>query len=86
MSESYFSHRFKEETGLSFVNYVNRERANRAAALLLSTDSRVSEIARLVGIDNPNYFSILFKKWMGVSPNEYREQNGEKKKQDRNTH
>ena len=72
MSESYFSHLFKSETGMSFVNYVNKVRIERAEELLRKTNKRISEVALAVGIDNPNYFSILFKKIMGRSPNESR--------------
>lgn len=72
MSESYFAHQFKDETGMSFVNYVNHQRIERAEALLRQTDKKISEIAMCVGIDNPNYFSILFKKLTGRSPNECR--------------
>ena len=72
MSESYFSHLFKNETGVSFVQFVNQERIRRAETLLRETDGKISEIARTVGIDNPNYFSILFKKATGKSPNEFR--------------
>lgn len=72
MSESYFSHLFKSETGISFINYVNKVRIEYAETLLRSTDGRISDIAMKVGIDNPNYFSILFKKITGQSPNQYR--------------
>lgn len=72
MSESYFSHLFKNETGVSFVNYVNKIRVERAETLLRETDEKINEIALEVGIDNANYFSILFKKVTGKSPNEYR--------------
>lgn len=72
MSESYFAHLFKEETGMSFVNYVNRQRIEQAEVLLKQTDKKVGEIAATVGIDNPNYFSILFKKITGKTPNDFR--------------
>lgn len=72
MSESYFSHLFKSETGMSFINYVNKTRIEQAESLLRNTDERISEISLKVGIDNPNYFSILFKKITGKSPNAYR--------------
>ena len=72
MSESYFSHLFKSETGISFINYVNKIRIEYAEALLRNTDGRISDISMKVGIDNPNYFSILFKKITGQSPNQYR--------------
>ncbi len=72
MSESYFSHLFKSEMGMSFINYVNKMRVEHAETLLRETNGRISEIALEVGIDNPNYFSVLFKKITGKSPNEYR--------------
>lgn len=73
MSESYFSHLFKKETGVSFVDFVNRQRIRHAARLLETSTLRVGEIAVQVGLDNPNYFSVLFRKWKGESPQEYRQ-------------
>ena len=72
MSESYFSHLFKQTVGISFIEYLNDARIKRAQTLLTSTDLKINEIAALVGIQNPNYFSILFKKLRGISPIEYR--------------
>ncbi len=72
LNGSYFSHVFKKEIGYNFVDYVNNARINRAKELLITTDYRVYEIAKMVGIDNPNYFSILFKKITGQSPNDIR--------------
>ena len=72
MSESYFSHLFKSEMGVCFVDYVNKARVERAKELLAGTDQRVNEIAASVGIANSNYFSILFRKLTGMAPLEYR--------------
>lgn len=72
MSESYFSHLFKKETGISFVDFVNQRKIRKAADLLQNTNLRINEIAAQIGIDNPNYFSVLFKKCKGESPQEYR--------------
>lgn len=72
MSESYFSHIFKKEVGMSFVDYVNKMRISKATELLENTGLQVNKIASLVGIDNANYFSVLFKKITGKSPYEYR--------------
>lgn len=72
MSESYFSHLFKKETGSSFVDYVNSVRIERAKQLLLQTNLKIYEIADRVGVDNANYFSLLFKKMTGVSPADFR--------------
>lgn len=73
MSGSYFSHVFKKEEGISFVEYVYRVRMEHARYLLESSDLKVNEIADQVGIFNPNYFSTQFKKSVGQSPLEYRQ-------------
>ena len=80
LSESYFAHIFKREMGMSFVDWYNRERIERARQLLCQSDMRVNEIAASVGIDNANYFSILFKKLTGKTPMQVRD---EAKKQNR---
>jgi AraC-like DNA-binding protein len=73
MSENYFSHFFKKETGISFIDYVNHFRMEKAVELLEKSNQKIIAVAGQVGIDNPNYFSVLFKKIMGCSPQEFRE-------------
>ena len=83
MSESRFAHVFKEETGVSFMEYVSGRKMEKARELLQNTDLRVNEIAERIGIFNPNYFSAQYKKKTGQSPNEFRKsllQQGEKEK------
>lgn len=72
MSESYFAHLFKKETGLSFVEYVNQKRIQKAEHLLAYTSLRIGEIAQQIGLENQNYFSSMFRKYKGKSPVEYR--------------
>ena len=72
MSVSRFSHVFKEDTGISFGEYVIEKRMNMAARLLAETDLKINEIAAMVGIDNPNYFSTQFKRKFQMAPVEYR--------------
>ena len=72
MSESRFSHIFKDETGVSFMDYLSRVRMSTAARYLNQTDMKVNEISLMVGYDNPNYFSSQFKRYLGESPVEYR--------------
>lgn len=73
MSASHFSHIFKKEEGISFMEYVYGLRMERAKSLLKNSDLKVNEIAEQIGIDNSNYFSAQFKKRTGQSPLEYRQ-------------
>ena len=82
MSESHFSHVFKSEEGISYVEYINGCRMQKATILLQNTDLMVSEIAEKVGIDNPNYFSAQYKKRTGKSPSEFRKMLANKKMPD----
>ncbi|WMJ89980.1 response regulator transcription factor [Anaerocolumna sp. MB42-C2] len=72
MSQSYFSHVFKDNMKMGFTDYVNRTRIMRACELLQNQNIKINEVALLVGIENYNYFSILFKKIIGIAPNVYR--------------
>lgn len=72
LSEYYFCHFFKSETGMSPMTYINKVRAEKAAVSLRTTDLPISEIALLVGLNDSNYFSKIFKKYMGTTPREYR--------------
>ena len=70
---SYFSSVFKKETGLSFVTYLTKLRMEEAQRLLDTTDEKSYVIAGMVGYDEPNYFSYVFKRQYGVSPSKYRQ-------------
>lgn len=72
ISQTYFSAMFKQETGMSYVQYLTETRMNKAIALLQETDDKTYIIAQKVGYDEPNYFSYVFKKRFGVSPTKYR--------------
>ena len=70
---SYFSSVFKKETGVSFVTYLTQIRMNEAQRLLDTTDEKSYIIAGMVGYEEPNYFSYVFKRHFGVSPSKYRQ-------------
>ena len=72
LSASHFSSFFKKKTGFSPIEYINHLKVQKACQYLFFSDLRVKEIANLLGIDDPYYFSRMFTKIMGVSPNEYR--------------
>jgi two-component system, response regulator YesN len=72
VNPSYLSRTFKEETGLTFGDYVNKLRMEKAIELFNQTDKKAYEIAEDVGISDSHYFSVCFKKFTGVSINEYK--------------
>ena len=73
MSLSTFIRRFRAHTGLPPQRYITRLRIAHAKELLASSQLAISDIARIVGYDNPLYFSRLFKKETGISPRAYRQ-------------
>ena len=72
MSTSWFGKSFTAAAGISPKQYILQQRIRNAQLLLETTDATVSEIARIVGYDNPMYFSRLFRKVRGLSPANYR--------------
>ena len=72
LSTYYFSHRFKEETGLSPIDYVINTRLDQAKILLARTAMTVEEIAYEVGYQSSNSLINLFNQKLGFSPKEYR--------------
>lgn len=71
----YISHIFKDNYQISPINYAIHRRIGEATRLLVSTEMKVWEIAKLLGYDNPNYFTIIFRRITGLSPNRFRESN-----------
>ncbi|MFZ4451222.1 response regulator transcription factor [Salibacterium aidingense] len=75
ITPNYFSMLFKQETGLSFSEYLNSLRIQKAAELLRGTSNRVFEIAEYVGYKEYKYFVKVFKNHLGVTPTHYRNLN-----------
>ncbi|URN95162.1 MAG: response regulator [Candidatus Pristimantibacillus lignocellulolyticus] len=72
ISREYISRKFKQEYAISFTEYVTSFRLNKAKALLLNRNLKLNKIAEMVGIPDVKYFSKVFKKHEGLTPNEYR--------------
>ncbi|WP_339285008.1 response regulator [Paenibacillus sp. FSL R5-0486] len=72
VSSGHLGRLMKKETGQTFVEYMTQLRMRKAETLLKQTDLRGYEIGQQVGIPDPHYFSVLFKKHIGRSMNEYR--------------
>jgi AraC-like DNA-binding protein len=73
LSPSHFSFLFKKKTGFTPIEYFNHLKVQKACQYLLFTNLRIKEIAFELGIEDQYYFSRMFSKVMGLSPNEYRE-------------
>jgi two-component system response regulator YesN len=71
---SYLSRIFKQETGHNFVEYLTAMRMEKAVKLLKETDMKSYQVAEAVGIVNPHYFGICFKKWTGMSVSDFKKQ------------
>ena len=72
LSPEYFSRLFKEVTGGNFSIYLINYRLNEAKNLLINTDLRITDISFRIGYNNHSYFSRLYKKYMGMTPEEER--------------
>lgn len=73
ISTYYLSRIFKENTGANFIDYLTGLRIEKAKELLSTTQYSMKEVSSMSGYPDPNYFSKLFKKNVGVTPTEYRE-------------
>lgn len=73
ISETYFSHMFKEKMGVNFSTYLENLRMNEAARLIKETDISLNELYISVGYNNVNTFRRAFKKTFGVTPSALRD-------------
>lgn len=72
LSESHFCRVFRESTGLTLTDYINRRRIQRAKRELLDSGTRVSEIAFRIGYQSLSQFNRSFARVTGSSPTRYR--------------
>ena len=75
ISNGYLSTIFNQETGQSFVDYLNKTRIEHACIYLEQNYLKVYEIAYKVGFQDEKYFTKVFKKIMQLTPKEYRNRN-----------
>ena len=74
--EAYFFKMSKYADRL--IDYINTQRVNRAAQLLVQNNHTIAAVAEEVGILDVNYFTKIFKKTLGVTPTRYRREHKEK--------
>lgn len=73
VSTTYISRLLKQETGLTFVEYMTQTRIKNSIILMQKEDMSLLDISNQVGFRSQHYYSTVFKKLFGVSPNEYRQ-------------
>lgn len=71
-SRDYFNRLIKEITGLTYMQYLQKVKVEKAQVFLVETQLTVSEIAELVGYQNVTHFYDIFKTMTNKTPNEYR--------------
>lgn len=72
LSPSYLSHRFKEVTGFSVTDYIQMTRVRNVQALLINTNTPITEISEPCGFNSFSQFNRVFRKYIGMSPSKYR--------------
>lgn len=72
VNKYYLAHAFKEEYGISPINYLISRRIEESRYLLRETDISLSQIARVLGFSSASYFSQSFRRVQNMTPMEYR--------------
>ena len=76
ITKAYLIRLFKQEFGISPLQYINKKKVERAQLLLCTTDMTVKEIAYKLGFNDKSYFIRMYRKVTGTTPQEYRKQQG----------
>lgn len=72
ISESYLSRLFKHQVGQTFGDYLQYYRIKKACELLKAPDGKIYEISNKIGYKDQRYFSLIFKKLVGITPKEFK--------------
>jgi two-component system, response regulator YesN len=73
LNSNYLSRLIKAECNQTFTELLTRYRLEKAKQLLRDPQCKVYEVAELVGFTDPQYFATRFKKYVGLTPSEYRD-------------
>nr|WP_275901644.1 helix-turn-helix domain-containing protein [Paenibacillus sp. SYP-B3998] len=68
----YLSRFFKEQSGETFIDYVNKQRVQLAKQLMTETEDTITDITQKVGFTNSNTFIRVFKRYEGITPGQFR--------------
>lgn len=77
VTPQHFSKIFKEETKYKYIEWVRKVRIEKAKEHLMEGTMNISQISDAVGFHDPNYFSRIFKRFVGKSPTEYANPDGD---------
>ncbi len=72
LAPTYLAKKFKDKTGQTVIQYLEKRRISSAKDLLIFSDRSISEIASMTGYNDSNYFARSFKKICGITPSEFR--------------
>lgn len=75
LSQNYLCNLFSKEMGISLHNYIQREKITVSCNLLKNTQRPISDVATYMGFQTQSNFTVVFRKWMHMTPREYREKN-----------
>ncbi len=73
VNKYYLAHSFKEEYGVSPIQYQAERRIDESRYLIRGTDLPIGRIVQMLGFSSPSYFAQMFRRAEGVSPSEYRD-------------
>jgi two-component system response regulator YesN len=80
LSVSRLAHIFKEQMGITLIDYLTSVRIERAKQLLIGTEQNCTEICFQVGYNNQSYFTRTFKELVGMTPRQFRIRNKRREK------
>jgi len=72
ISKNYFSTLYKQETGENFIDFIIKEKINKAKEMLVEENLKIYEVAEKLGYLDKSHFSKVFKKVVGVTPQDYK--------------
>lgn len=72
MSRSYLSKRFKAESNITLTDFILSKKTEEAKRLLRYTNNSLTAISLYLGFSSPGHFSRVFRKYVSITPNEYR--------------
>lgn len=71
VNSSYLSRVYKKDTGITITDAINSYRIKKAKEMLATENYKIYEVGKLVGIEDPAYFTHVFLKYAGESPTDY---------------